>query len=322
MADAAKPAVRLHVPSHMLERDGAGVFPFYRRLLLQIAEAGATTEVVLRDYDALNAGPQGASFDLVHDGGVNRIQVLNIAPGPLPGFFYLDPEGVLFESSITTKTFRPEIIEPQYSAPFAEDLRRKWIGSRQSRHLQPAETRDFGTGHIAVFLQDWSYPVERARYMTADQMVQTVVAGATGRRVVVKPHPKNTGRETRKIRQWLAKTHPEVRLTDANVHDILTGAAVCVSISSSVALEGMLHRVPAILFGRSDLHHCAETVQTAADWPAALDRALTRDWPYDAFLLWFLRRQNVDAGRPFLQKLLDRMTDQGADLAALGINPV
>jgi len=311
--------IRLHVPSHMLERDGAGVFPFYRRLLRQLAERGATTTVMLRNYDALNAGPDGASFDLVHDGTMNRAQALNIAPGPLAGFFYLDPQGVLFDSSITGKTFRPEGIEAQYAAPFADDLRRKWIGARKSRHPQPTEARDFGSGHIAVFLQDWSHPVERARHMTADQMVRTVVQGAAGRQVVVKPHPMNTGRETRKIRQWLVKTHPEVRLTDANVHDILAGAAVCVSISSSVALEGMLHRVPAVLFGRSDLHHCAETVVQPTDWPGALNRALTRDWPYDAFLLWFLRRQNLDASRPVLDKVLDRMQAQGADLAVLGL---
>ncbi len=81
----------------------------------------------------------------------------------------------------------------------------------------------------------------------------------------------------------------------------------------------MLHRVPAILFGRSDLRHCAETVQRPEDWPRALQRALTTDWPYDAFLLWFLRRQNIDASRPFLGQILDRMAAQGADFAALGI---
>jgi hypothetical protein len=88
---------------------------------------------------------------------------------------------------------------------------------------------------------------------------------------------------------------------------------------SSLALEGMLHRVPAILFGRSDLHHCAVTVQRPEDWPQALQRALATDWPHDRYLLWFLRWQNVEAARPFLPKVLARMAGQGADFAALGI---
>jgi hypothetical protein len=179
----------------------------------------------------------------------------------------------------------------------------------------------FGQGHIAVFLQGWSSPVERARYMTATEMVKTVVKGAAGRPVVVKPHPRNACYETEMIRQWLLRHHPKVRVSNANIHDILAGACATVSISSSVALEGMLHRVPAILFGRSDLHHCAETVTEPSEWPAALARALARDWPYDAFLLWFLRRQNIDVSRPWAERLLDRMAAQGADFAALGIVP-
>ena len=302
----------------MLDRDGAGVPQFYRRVLGQLAAIGAQTLILRRDYAALQA-PQDQHFDLVHNGGVNRAQVLNIAPAYIAGFYYFDPQGIYFESSLYGRVFRPEAIEPQYAAPFAADLRRNWVQSRKSRHRQPVEVETFGQGHIAVFLQDWSDPVERARHMTADEMVKTVVKAAGGRPVIVKPHPKNSARETQKIRQWLVKNHPQVRLTGANIHDILAGAAVTVSISSSVALEGFLHRVPAVLFGRSDLHHCAETVTTPAAWPDALTRALTRDWPYDAFLLWFLRRQNIDASRPFLVRILDRMEAQGADLAALGI---
>ena len=81
----------------------------------------------------------------------------------------------------------------------------------------------------------------------------------------------------------------------------------------------MLHRVPAILFGRMDLHHCATTVRAPAEWPAALDNALTTDWPFEKYLLWFLRWQNIDASRPFMPRILERMQAQGADFAALGI---
>jgi hypothetical protein len=108
-------------------------------------------------------------------------------------------------------------------------------------------------------------------------------------------------------------------VTTANILDILAGSSVSVSISSSVALEGMLQGVPAILFGRSDLHHCAETVRCPADWGPALMRALSQPWPFEAFLWWFLRRQNLDVMRPLLPRLLRRMADQGADLPALNL---
>lgn len=313
--------VRLHVPGPMLDRDGAAVPPFYRRLLAMLRDCGAQTRIVRRDYDVLRAGIDGTSFDLVHNGGLDRTQALNLAPAYLAGFHYVDPKGIYFESAITTQAFHAGWIEAKYAVPFAAQLRARFVTARKSRHPQPQVPQVFGQGHIAIFLQDWSEPVERARYMTAEAMVRTVVKGAAGRPVVVKPHPRNSARETQKICQWLTRHHPAVQVTDANIHDILGGACATVSISSSVALEGMLHRVPAILFGRSDLHHCAETVTNAADWPQALDRALSRDWPFDAFLLWFLRRQNVDATQPVLRRLLDRMAAQGADFAALGITP-
>ena len=93
--------VRLHVPVHMLDRDGAGVPQFYRRVLAQLASKGASTRILPRDHDALRAGPDGAHFDLVHNGSVARGPALNLAPAYLAGFYYADPRGIYFESSIT-----------------------------------------------------------------------------------------------------------------------------------------------------------------------------------------------------------------------------
>ncbi len=313
--------VRLHLPAHMLPDGPEPMPPFYVNLLLGLERVGAQTEVVHRDYVTLRQGPVGADFDFVHNGNVDRVQALNLGPAYLSRFFYVDPKGIFFESSIAGMTFRPQSIPAQRATEFCSVLRRLFVQDRRSRHEQPEEVEVFGTGHIAIFLQDESDPVIRSRYMTAEDMVRTVIAEAAGRPVVVKPHPRNTGPATVELLDWLTQKHPAVRITTANLHDILAGAAVSVSICSSVALEGMLHGVPAILFGRSDLHHCAMTVRQAADWPTALRAALARDWPFEAFLLWFLRRQNVWATRPFLPRVLERMIAQGADFTALRIDP-
>lgn len=300
--------------------DGAeGVPTFYRRLLDELAVQGARTVVMARDLDRLRLGPEGAHFDFVHNGNIARPQALNLGPAYLGRFHYVDPQGIFFESSVASMTFRPRAMPQDKAAAFAALLRAQWITPRKSRHDQPEAVERFGRGHIAIFLQDWSDPVARARYMDGMQMVQTVLSHTEGRQVVVKPHPRNFGSETAEICAHLAAHHPDVRVTTANVHDILEGAAVTVSIGSSVALEGFLHGVPTILFGRSDLHHCAVTVRQAADWPAALRTALGTNWPFEAFLFWFLRRQNIWAARPFLPRVLERMAAQGADFAALGL---
>jgi hypothetical protein len=305
----------------MLPDGGEPLPPFYVNLLAELEAIGAKTKIAHRDYTVLTAGPRGADFDFVHLGNLDRRQALNLGPAYLGRFYYVDPKGIFFQSSISDLSFRPQSIPPHRASEFCATLRRLFVQDRKSRHEQPEEVEHFGTGHIAVFLQNDSDPVLRARHMTTDDMVRTIVAGARGRPVVIKPHPRNMGPATVELLDRLITSHPEVRITTANVHDILAGAAVSVSICSSVALEGMLHGVPTILFGRSDLHHCAMTVRKPQDWPAALSAALTRDWPLEAFLLWFLRRQNVWATRPFLPRVLERMAAQGADFTALGIDP-
>ncbi|MBN2629825.1 MAG: hypothetical protein JXR75_04720 [Rhodobacteraceae bacterium] len=315
----SKARVRLHVPAHMLP-DGPEDLPaFYRNLMEQLAALGARCEVVHRDMEALRNGPDGADFDFVHNGNIDRPQALNLGPAYLSRFFYADAKGIFFESSIAGLTFRPAAIPVETAAGFAATLRGLFVAPRKSRHPQPTDRAQFKCGHIAVFLQDLSDPVLRARHMPARAMIETILSDTGGRQVVVKPHPRNTGDETQAICDWLGAHHPQVCLTTANVHDILQGAALSASIASSVAVEGMLHGVPAVLFGRSDLHHCAETVVTPADWPMALDRALGRDWPFDAFLFWFLKRQCIWATRPFLRQILDRMSARGADFARLGV---
>ena len=302
--------------------DDPGRVPFFfRRLLAGLEGLGARTEILARKVDALEEPDPAGHFDFVHNGRVPRVRALNLGVAYLPGYFYVDPRGVNFESMITDQVFVPARVPADRAEGFFADLQKTWVDGRRSRHPQKDEHQDFGTGHLAIFLQDWSDPVERAQWMDSETMVRAVVEGAGGRRVVVKPHPRYKGRETRAILKYLRESGADVKVTDANVHDIMQGAAATVSISSSLALEGMLHRVPAILFGRTDLHHCATTVTRPADWPAALEAALGTDWPFQRYLLWFLRWQNVDASRPFLPRVLDRMQAQGADLAALGITP-
>lgn len=305
----------------MIGDDPARVPHFFRRLLAGLEGVGARTEILPRNYDALEVPAPEGHFDFVHMGRTARPMALNLGIAYLGGYFYVDPKGVNFESSVTDRPFVPDRVPMDRAQAFYAELRKTWVEGRKSRQPQPEGRQDFGTGHLAVFLQDWSDPVERAQLVDSETMVRTVVQGAGGRRVVVKPHPRYKGRETRAILKYLRDSGADVRITDANVHDILQGAAATVSISSSLALEGMLHRVPAILFGRMDLHHCATTVTRPEEWPAALAAALATDWPYERYLLWFLRWQNVDASRPFLPRVLERMQAQGADLAALGIAP-
>lgn len=288
---------------------------FYQVLTAGLRARGATVQVVHRDKQAVLTGPD---FHFVHNGAARGACVLNCAIAYLNPYFYADPQGIYDESSLTGAVFDPATVPPHSAAATVAALRAQYVTPRTSRYKQPEGVQVFPDGAIAVFLQDWSEPVARARHMDASRMVEAVIAGAQGRPVIVKPHPRNVGEETVLLLHRVATRHPHVTVTEANLHDILSAAAVCVTISSSVALEAMLHHTPVILFGKSDLHHCAETVTTPADWSAALDRALARPWPFDAFVHWFLSQQ-LRTGPEMIGPVLDRMRKAGANFPALGL---
>ncbi|MBL8563660.1 MAG: hypothetical protein JNN06_15420 [Gemmobacter sp.] len=311
------PAIRLHLPRHMLN-DPARRPAFYERLARGLQGLGARVEWQHRDAARLRRGAEGGHFDLVHASAIGRAQALTLGVAYLDRFQYLDPEGIFFESATARAPFHPATIPLEPAQRFLADLRAAYVTPRRSRHFQPEAVTRFAGGHIAVFLQDLSDPVLRARHMTAEQMLAAVLAHREGRAVVIKPHPRNPGPETGALLAGL-RGLPGVTVTEANLHDILAGAAVSVSLSSSVGLEGMLHGVPAVFFGATDLHHNAVTVRAPQDWPQALAQALATDWPHAQFLLWFLRRRNIDARRPFMARVLERMAAAGGDLAALGL---
>ncbi len=310
--------VLIHLPRHLIEP--AEMPPIYHELRRGFGARGAQIEVLHRDLAALQNLSAGPDFHIVHNGGASGDCVLNTIVAYLLPYFYFDPKGLYFQSASYDALFDPADVDAKAAERRFEALRQRYVVPRVSRYPQSESREVFAQGAIAIFLQDWSDPVERARFISTQAMVETVVKGAAGRPVIVKPHPRNHGPETVELLQWLRQTHPWVQISGGNLHDMLAACAVCVSICSSVAIEAMLHRKPVILFGKSDLHHCATTVRNAADWPAALQAALTTDWPYETFVHWFFDRQ-IRGGEVMFAPLLQRMQAAGADFAALGLSP-
>lgn len=304
------------MPQHLAEE--ARLPQFYRTIASGLRQRGVEVAVVHRQIEALQGLPPGPDFHLVHNGAARGACLLNCAIAYLAPYFYADPQGIYSESSVTAARFDPYVQPNGHVQRRFQTLRARYVEPRISRYAQPELVQSYPEGAIAIFLQDWSEPVSRARYMTAAEMVQTVLAGAMGWPVIIKPHPRTRGLETLELLQNVAQQHRDVIVSEGNLHDILASAAVCVTISSSVALEAMLHRKPVVLFGRSDLHHCATTVRQAADWPNALDDALNHDWPYEAFVYWFCE-QHLRGGKDMIAPLLTRMRAAGADFAALGL---
>ena len=298
----------IHLPAHQLPGVRNGPAAFYRHLGAALSNAGGEVELRERMYLRAHAGFEPEAFHLVHQGLVEMPNVLNTGPSYLQDFWYADPKGVFGLSSIYDLEFDPETVRPERAAKFCGWLRERLLEPRLSKHGQPAEATEYPSGAIAVFLQGESLPVKRAAYTDEVSMVVALIAARGGREVLIKRHPRNKAEESWPQIEALAAQLDGVQIVDGNLHDILKNAALCASISSSVAVEAMLHRVPSLTFGRVDFHHCTQTVQDLSQVPDAIEAALMRDWPFEPFLFWFFRHHCLDMkAKTWPDKLNKRM---------------
>lgn len=286
---AGPASVILHVP----ERYGAILDKAQRPLLF-----GAIRDLVQARGGRVVLAPLAINRDgggrpvpdgdllVVSNGDAVAEGYLNAATAYLEAYWHLDPRGVQAASSIGLRPFDPALIDPVAAAAHLADLRARFVLPRVSRYKQPGPRSDLPSGCIAVFLQG-PQPYRRGQaFMDASAMLQAVCAGAGGREVWVKPHPLKQAEGEALIARLRAKGLA-IRGVTAHVHDLVAVAAVTVSVNSAVAIEGMLHGTPAILFGRSDFHHAVETVQRPDDFPGAMARALARPRDYAAYLYWY-----------------------------------
>lgn len=259
------------------------------------------------------------NLHIVENGRIRNPGYLNAALAYMRGFWHLDPQGVLAESAMSSLRFDAGLVDQMAAAAFVTDLRQRFVATRKSRYRQDRSFTSVPDGAIVVFLQGPSPQRRGQAHMSYSDMLQAVVEGAGGRPVLAKPHPlrPDLGRQT------IADVQAQgliVTETAGNVHDLLAGAAVSVSVNSAAAIEGFLHGTPAVLFGQSDFAAMVETVEEAQDFPSALVRALTTKRDYAAWLYWYFKGHCLDLGAPdFAAQLFARFAQAGFDADRLGL---
>jgi hypothetical protein len=230
---------------------------------------------------------QDGNLHIIDDRSVRAEGVLNAGVAYFWEFWHLDPVGTKAFSSIGLQQYDPNSVKPQRAKNFSDNLRKRYLSQRKSKYGQPSECSDFPPGAVAVFFQG-DYPANSGATRFSDlDVLQAVQSGAGDRPIIVKPHPLASTSSDADIIANLARDDPRIVLSDGNVHDILAASALTASVNSTVALEGFMHGVPAVLFGTSDFHHIATTIKTPDSFAAALDAELHRDEDYDRFLAWY-----------------------------------
>ncbi len=298
---ASRPEIHFHInPREAHDWRGRDRLALFTRLAEMCEAQGLVFRAHARPPEEMQPreGVADGNLHIVENGRMQGTGWLNAATAYIRGFWHMDPQGVQAESMAHEAVFDPRTVDGPAARAFFQSMQKKFVTPRLSRFHQPrAVADDLPEGAVALFLQGRSaYHAGRCK-LTMDRMILGVAQGAGGRSVVVKPHPQATDEGQEAIARAVA-LGARVQVTHANVHDVLEAAAVTVSVNSAVAMEGFLHRKPAILFGRSDFPTLVTQARDEVDFPRALDTALSAHWPYPKMLHWYFGQHTLELAAP------------------------
>ena len=288
----------IHVPRSWLRLGDEGLRPFYLRLVDAAAARGIEHEVTILDRETLaETVAADDAVHIVHHGGLAHPRVRNADVAYIYPFWNFDHQGIRAFSSMAGMTFPQDDIDPAVARPFFRRLRGRIVGRRTSRYPQPEDRVAQDPVRAAVFLQSEGHRVVgETCYLDRLTMLRGVCEAVDGP-VVVKPHPRDTDPGTPAMLAELCAAYPHLRVSTANIHDLIAAADRVVTINSAVGIEAYLHRKPVILCGQSDFHHVADVARSVGDLHAVLGRA-PRKRAYDKFIWWYFGDRCLDASAP------------------------
>lgn len=213
--------------------------------------------------------------------------ILHAYPAYIRGFWYLDPQGYFWNSSLMAARFNPAEVEAEAAAAFFARVSQWRLRNNVSQRKQ-ATGRALPAAAVAVFTQNIELYSEPVHYLTTREMIRAA-AGAVEGRVYVKPHPLMTAEH----RDWLAKLCsrlPNTMLVEASVHDIIRASKVIVSQNSAVGVEALMQRKPVITCAATDYAAATLVSRTKDALRANIQKAEAHfaDFPFEKYFYWFL----------------------------------
>ena len=102
------PRLLIHVPPAMLNRHGQAGFGLYARIAPALRRIGLEVSFVERPSTTHLDSYTRTDFHLVHHGFLRRFNILNSGIAYIWPYWYLDPRGVLCDSSLARAT--PDLV--------------------------------------------------------------------------------------------------------------------------------------------------------------------------------------------------------------------
>ena len=237
--------------------------------------------------------------------------IFHCVPSYLRGYWFFDQIGTRNNSLQRLAPFDTAFVPRRRAERFLTALVAEFVTPNRSKFEQaPRGAEAIEPGCLAFFAQDFKPPKHHAHYLTVPQMIDAAIAAKGGRALYIKPHPNQSFDEL----EVLSRYHDPacgVHVVTASIHDLLAACDCALTLSSAVGFEAFLHRKPVVLGGQVDFWQNAITVTDPARMSQAIAAAMTRDWPYAAFLYWYLQQFCFEDRAEDLPRLLARVHQRG-----------
>lgn len=220
--------------------------------------------------------------------------VLHALPSYVWGFWYLDPKGVNWHSSLASKPFRPNDVDATAAIYFFNGVSGHMLRHNVSKFAQPNAEADLPAAHAVLFLQEIDSYATPVHHIDTQKMIATV-AKSTERKVYVKLHPAQSD-VFRNRYTSICKRFPNVQISDHSIHALTKASDIVVTQNSAAGFEALLQKKPVITCARTDYHHATLVAHTPQELRKALRTAQSTlaGFDYAKYLYWFLSEHMLE----------------------------
>lgn len=232
-----------------------------------------------------------------HTLDVGRPGQVHLKIGTLFGHFIVDSKGYSGWSSIADKQLDELVagVDPDEAERHWRWLFDELVAGGMSKYMQTdAELPTDWGDYVFLPMQVADDTVARLADIDTLSLLRALIewSQASGKTVVVKRHPMCRSKEIGKTLRE-AEEAGLIRVSDANIHQLVAGASCVVTVNSGVGAEALLQLKPVVTTGGSDYAAATRRVRTVEELHAVLDAG---DWTVAGEgqlkqFLWFYTKQ-------------------------------
>jgi len=186
---------------------------------------------------------------------------------------------------------------------------RRFFSYWQNRIFGSLSDRVGDDGFIYVPLQGRLTDHRSFQSCSPIEMLMRTRTACPGKRIVATLHPKESyGPEEMAALDELQQVDPDLSVQTGGRDLLLPRCSFVVTMTSSVAFDGMFFGKPAITFGQTDFHH----VMLNGEEPDAFDHVRSHMPDYASYLWWMWQHMAVNAGHDSAEsKIAAKLTTAG-----------